>query len=143
MITKIAALLLLYCSVIFSSFAQTAKDLMLNAHLDLIKSDHDGYFEKVQSGVEVNYFISQHFTATAGAELWTNNISAVVGVRWYPMADAFVRLRGLIGENDISIGGGWAKPINKRWKFEAIGDFYFASTFAIRAGVAYRIQQQP
>jgi hypothetical protein len=60
-----------------------------------------------------------------------------VGGRWYPVADAFVRARGFIGANDVSIGGGWVKPLKEHLRFEAIGDVYFDGQIAIRCGLSY------
>lgn len=134
----IAAFLAIPCS------AQIAGDFLLAAHTDLIKSDHDGYFEKMQVAAEVNYFISRKLTATAGGEFWTDNesTSLVMGARWYPIHEAFVRARGLIGANEISVGGGWAKPLNQNWNFEAIGDVYSGGQIAIRAGFSYIIRRK-
>jgi hypothetical protein len=125
-----------------TTHAQIAKDLMINAHGDLIKSDNSGYFEKIQTSIEVNYFVSRKFTATGGFEFWTDGpeASVIIGGRWCPIPEAFVRLRGLIGTNDISIGGGWAKPLKNNWRFEAIGDIYAEGHIAIRAGFAYIIR---
>jgi hypothetical protein len=123
--------------------AQIAHDFLVGTSLDLIKSDNDGYFEKAQVGLEVNYFVTRKFTGTVGVEVWTrDNASAVLGARWYPIQDAFVRLRGLIGENDISIGGGWAKPMTEELRFEAMADFYFDGNFSIRGGIAYLIRRK-
>ena len=125
------------------SFSQISKDFMINSNFDLIKSDNDGYFEKIQAALEVNYFVSRKFTATGGFEFWTRGKSSVVmGTRWYPVPEAFIRLRGLIGTNDISFGGGWAKPLTENWRFEAIGDIYLEGHIAIRAGFAYIIRRQ-
>ncbi len=66
-----------------------------------------------------------------------------MGMRYYPLDNFFVRFRGLIGANDVALGGGWAKPINEKLRFEAIGDFYFGQTeFGIRAGIAYVIKNK-
>ncbi len=121
------------------ALSQTVNDFMIHAHTDLIKSNHSGYFEKVQTGAEVNYFFSPKFTATGGVEFWTDGdeVSLVLGGRWFPVPEAFVRLRGLIGVNEVSVGGGWAKPLSDKWKFEALGDVYTGGNIAIRAGVAY------
>jgi hypothetical protein len=125
------------------SFSQIAEDFMVGTHMDLIRSDHDGYFEKVQLSASVDYFLSDKFTATAGMEYWSriNKASLVIGTRWYPIPDAFIRLRGLIGANHVSIGGGWAKPLNENLKFEAIGDVYTQGYIAIRAGLIYIIKR--
>lgn len=122
--------------------AQIAKDLMVGASFDIIKTDNDKFLDKAQLGGEINYFFTRHITGTAGFEIWTGDEgSFVLGARWYPIEDAFIRARGLIGENDLSIGGGWAKPLNEKWKFEAIGDFYFEGEFAIRIGGVYVIRR--
>ncbi len=126
------------------ALGQIARDFMIAGHADLIKSDNDGFFEKIQSGIEVHFFVSRKFTVTAGGEFWTQNetLSLVTGVRWYPIDEAFVRLRGLIGANVISVGGGWAKPLNESWKFEAIGDVYSGGNIAIRAGFSHVIRRK-
>ncbi len=126
------------------SFAQSNNDIMVSGSLDLIKTDYSSFLDKGQIGLEGNYFVVRHFAVGAGVELWTKQKSSfVMGMRWYPHDHVFVRLRGLIGANDVSIGGGWAKPINDAWRFEAIGDFYVADTeFAIRAGLSYVIKSK-
>jgi hypothetical protein len=132
--------------IVFSlpSFAQSNNDIMVSGSLDLIKTDYSSFLDKGQIGLEGNYFVVRHFAAGAGVELWTKQKSSfVMGMRWYPHDHVFVRVRGLIGDNDVSIGGGWVKPINDAWRFEAIGDFYVADTeFAIRAGLSYVIKSK-
>jgi hypothetical protein len=123
------------------AFPQIAKDFLVGGGFDIIKTDNDGLARKAQVGFEGNYFITKQFTATGGLELWSDNkASLVMGGRWYPMENFFTRVRGLIGENDISFGAGWNKPIDKNWHFEAIGDFYFEGEFAVRAGLMYVIR---
>jgi hypothetical protein len=131
--------LLLIALISLQTRAQSAKDFMTGVNVDLIKSSNDGYFEKVQASAELNYFISRKFTATGGIEWWTSNnqVSLIIGTRWYPISDAFLRLRGLVGANELSVGGGWAKPLNVNMKFEAMGDVYFRGDIAIRAGLVY------
>jgi hypothetical protein len=131
--------LVLFSITVFSQFN---KGLLMGTHMDLIKSNHDGYFEKAQIGLEANYFLSEHFTATGGLEFWTREgASAVMGTRWYPVPDAYIRLRGMIGNNnDVSIGGGWAKPISETIRLESMADFYFEGDFSIRAGFAFMLK---
>ncbi len=125
------------------SYSQIAKDIMVGGGFDLIKTDNDGFVKKAQFGIEGNYFLTRKFTASAGFDFWTgDHVSLVLGGRWYPIDNVFVRARGLIGENDFSIGGGWAKPINEQWRFEAMGDFYFKVDFAIRVGAVYIIRMK-
>jgi hypothetical protein len=132
--------------IVFSlpSFAQSNNDIMVSGSLDLIKTDYSSFLDKGQIGLEGNYFVVRHFAAGAGVELWTKQKSSfMMGMRWYPHDHVFVRVRGLIGANDVSIGGGWVKPVNDAWRFEAIGDFYVADTeFAIRAGLSYVIKSK-
>ena len=124
-------------------YSQIAKDWMIGASMDIVKSDYDAILEKVQGGAEVNYFLSRKFTVTGGFEYWSaEGSSAVMGARWYPIREAFIRVRGLIGANDIAVGGGWAKPINENWRFEAMGDFYAAGNIAIRGGFVYIIRRK-
>ena len=132
-------------SLLLAAFAhgQISKDFMVGGAMDLIKTDNNGFLGKAQFGLEGNYFITRQFTASAGLELWTDDESSfMIGGRWYPVEEAFVRFRGLIGDNDLSIGGGWTKPINDKLRFEAIGDFYFKGEFAIRAGLMYVIRRK-
>jgi hypothetical protein len=130
--------------IALSSHAQIAKDWMAGAHTDLIKSDNDGYFEKIQISTEANYFLSRRFTATGGLEYWSERrqASLVMGGRWYPIPDAFVRVRGLVGANDFAVGAGWAKPLNEHWRFEALADLYTRGNIAIRAGIMYLIRRK-
>jgi hypothetical protein len=121
-----------------SIHAQIANDYMVGISSDLIKTDADGIFKKVQAGAEFNYFLHRKATVTGGFELWTDDeIGFVIGGRWFPTEDFFVRARGIVGINDINIGGGWTQPLGEHFKFEAIGDFYFKGDFAIRVGINY------
>ena len=135
--------LLLICVSLTTASAQIAKDFMVGGGLDLIKTDNDGFLQKVQLGFEGHYFVTRQITVSAGAELWSDDDSSLaLGLRWFPVEEAFIRFRGLIGDNDLSIGGGWTKPINDKLKFEAIGDFYFEGEFAIRAGLMYVLRRK-
>jgi hypothetical protein len=122
--------------------AQYNKGVLIGANVDLIKSDYDGYFQKVQVGMEANFFLSEKISATGGLEVWSDTgVSAVMGARWYATRDAFIRARGMIGKmDDFSIGAGWAKPVTETIRFESMTDFYFAGTFSIRAGFAMIIK---
>lgn len=134
---------LVFVFVISSASAQIAKDFMVGGAFDLIKTDNDGFLGKVQLGLEGHYFLTRQITASVGAELWSDDdASLALGARWFPVEEAFIRVRGLIGQNDISIGGGWTKPINDKLKFEAIGDFYFEGEFSIRAGLMYVLRRK-
>ncbi len=136
--------LLIFCLLITGHcFAQIQKDFLIGLNLDLIKSNQSAYFQRGQVGGEVNYYLSTKITATGGLEYWTQNrqLSAVAGARWYPVPEAFVRVRGLVGANDLSVGGGWAKPFKANWRFESMADFYFKGQIAIRVGFAHLFLQ--
>lgn len=138
---KLIGILILFGSL--HAHAQIAHDYMINLHGDLIKTDLDAIFKKVQAGAEFNYYVHKRVTVTGGFEVWTaDEISFVIGTRWYPMDDFFIRLRGLVGMNDVALGAGWTKPLIGNLKFEAMGDFYFQGDFAIRAGLAYVIRKK-
>lgn len=142
MIKRLFISLAIIFSASFSS-AQIAKDILVGGGFDLIKTDTEGFLKKAQFGIEGNYFLTRTFTASAGIDVWTgDHVSLVLGGRWYPVENVFVRARGLIGENDLAIGGGWARPINESWRFEAMGDFYFKVDFAVRVGVVYVIRMK-
>lgn len=111
---------------------------MIGTNVDLIKTDNVNIITKAQIGIEGNYFITRDITTTLGVEMWTSSgPSLVLGSRWFPTEDAFIRLRGYVGNNDLSVGAGWSRPLGTAFRFEAIGDFYFSIDFAIRAGVVY------
>lgn len=124
--------------------AQSSNDILVSGGFDLIKTDYSRVGSKLQFGSEANYFVVRHFAAGAGLELWTQQESSfTMGMRYYPLDNFFVRFRGLIGANEAALGGGWSKPLNEKWRFEAMGDFYFRQTeFAIRAGVGYVIKSK-
>lgn len=130
--------------VSFTLQAQSSNDILVGGGLDLIKTDNNQLFDKAQIGLEAHYFVVRNFAAGAGFEIWPQQKSSfMMGMRWYAHDHVFIRLRGLIGANDVAIGGGWAKPIKENWRFEAMGDFYVGETeFAIRAGVSYIIKKK-
>lgn len=145
---KRTALVLVFLTSFGFSSAQSTHDVILSGEQDLIKSDIKKLFDRAQFGVEANYFVVRHFAVGLGAELWTHHAtevyrqnSFVMGARWYANEMFFVRLRGLIGANDASLGAGLALPITKVWRIEAIGDFYFRDNFALRAGITYVIKR--
>ena len=121
-----------------SAKAQGAGDLLIGAGLDILKSNNTGFGDQVQLGVEANYFINSEFSVTGGVENWTaGKTSLIIGGRYYIQENIFARVRGIIGDNDISVGGGYSYPLSKNWRVEAMGDIYFEGDFALRGGVAY------
>jgi hypothetical protein len=138
-------LFLLMVALASSSCAQAKKDLLIGLQTDLIKTNNSGYFQRFQTGAEGNYFFHNRFTITGGIEYWTESrqLSLVSGVRWYPVDEAFLRLRGLLGANDFAIGGGWSRPVKENLRFEAMSDFYFAGHITIRAGFTYKLLSIP
>jgi hypothetical protein len=120
-------------------FAQSKGDILIGVQGDLIKTNNSGYFQRFQLGTEGNYFFHKKFSATGAMEYWSENrqFSLVAGARWYPIEDAFIRVRGLLGANDLAIGGGWSMPVKEKIRFEALSDFYFAGHITIRAGFTF------
>ena len=141
---KINPFFICFFALAFTTRAQSTSDILISGGFDLIKTDYSRFGDKLQLGAEANYFVLRHFAVGAGVELWTRQTSSfTMGVRYYALDNFFVRFRGLIGSNDVALGGGWSKPINEKWRFEAIGDFYLVQTeFAIRAGVGYVIKSK-
>lgn len=138
------AFLICVFAFVFTTHAQSTSDILISGGFDLIKTDYSRFGDKLQLGAEANYFVLRHFAVGGGLELWTRQPSSfAMGVRYYALDNFFIRFRGLIGANDVALGGGWSKPINEKWRFEAIGDFYLGQTeFAIRAGVGYVIKSK-
>lgn len=124
--------------------AQRAQQVMLSVQSDLIKTDNDGFFEKVQLGLEGSYYFSRKVAGTGGVEWWTgrDEVFALIGVRICPIDEAFIRARGLLGK-DFSIGGGFVKPLTDQVRIEAMADFYMQGHIAIRAGISYGLGSKP
>lgn len=135
-------LFLLFGSMQLAS-AQSTSDILLGGGLDLIKTDNPGLFEKVQVGLEMNYFVARHFAVGVGGEIWSEERSSfTMGARWYANDNIFVRFRGLIGANDAALGAGYAKNLTEYLRLEAMGDFYISQPeFAIRVGLSYVIKR--
>lgn len=134
----LAAFIVCLCG---GAIAQSTNDFLVSGGFDFIKTDINKVFDKAQVGIEVNYFLQRKFAVGAGGEFWTRKANSfVIGLRYYPIENVFVRARGLIGANDFAIGAGYSKPIHKYWRLEAMGDIYLAEpAFAIRGGVSYVI----
>lgn len=131
-------LFLIFILAVTLSFSQSSQDFMLGGGLDLLKTDNEKLFDKAQVGIELNYFVIRKVTLTAGVEIWTRrDESFVFGSRYYFTDHIFARARGLIGENDFSLGLGGAVALKKNLRFELLGDFYFNGEFALRSGLAY------
>ncbi|HNP07782.1 MAG TPA: hypothetical protein PKN99_09140 [Cyclobacteriaceae bacterium] len=122
--------------------AQSTSDIMLGGGVDFIKTDNPGVFEKSQIGFEVNYFVVRHFAVGLGAEIWSNQKNSfAMGARWYANENVFLKFKGLIGANDVALGGGYAKALTQYLRLEGMGDFYVNnSEFGIRIGLAYVIK---
>jgi hypothetical protein len=100
---KIHFLVFTLLLVPFHSFSQKANDFLVGGAFDLIKTDNEGFIQKAQGG-EFNYLITARIASTGGLDIWAdNNMSAVIGARWYPLDHFFTRARGLIGKNDLPL----------------------------------------
>lgn len=134
---------LIALSIVSYTNAQIARDMLFGGGIDLIKTDNEKAFNKMQLGLETNYYFTRNLTGSAGFELWVGDKTSIsIGGRWYMFDAAFLRVRGLIGENDLSIGGGWNLPLGKDLKLEALGDFYFEGEFAVRVGLVYILRKE-
>ncbi len=139
---RLSFLFLLMLVLVLPSSGQNAHDMMVGLQTDFVKTDNINLFQKAQFGAEFHYIASSAITASAGMEIWTDDeFSFTIGARWYPAEHAFLKMKALIGENDLVLGGGWVIPMNEHFRFEATGDFYFKVDFAIRAGIVYVIRR--
>ncbi len=140
---KILLTTLIFISL--QSLAQSTKDILVGGGFDLGKTDFSKLFNKAQLGIEGHYFVVRHFAVGVGTELWTTGQSSsfMMGARWYPTENLFVRFRGLIGANDAAAGVGYSYPYKDSWRIEAMGDFYFGTTeVSLRVGAAYVIKSK-
>jgi hypothetical protein len=133
---------ILISSIAGSTFAQSSNSIMISAAADIFKTDIDEPFKKAQFGFEANYFVVRHFAVGGGAELWTDKPNSfMMSMRWYPTDNLFVRLRGLTGANDVTVGVGYALSLSSHWKLDGMGDIYIRDReFALRAGISYVIK---
>lgn len=117
------------------------QNLMMVLSFDVIKTDRgDRIGNKIQSGLELNYFLKNNVSITAGTEVWTaegRRISGVVGFRYYPLHKFFIRGRALIGLDDVTLGTGFSQIISERWAAEGVVDYFFQGEAAIRIGLSY------
>ena len=138
-------ILAIFLSTAFApSFAQRSQRVMLGVQADLIKSDNNGLFEKMQGGFEGSYYLSRKFAVTAGAEGWSRHDRAIFafGGRFCPIDEAFVRAR-VLPRKGYSLGGGFLRPLSEKVRIEAMADFYSGGEIAIRAGMAYGLGRRP
>ena len=122
------------------SQAQSTGDWMFGAGLDVFKTDNEELFDKTQLGLEANYFLVRNFALTAGLDIWSQGPTYIVlGTRFYPINPVFIKFRGLIGdEAELALGMGYAKSLNRNWRAEVGGDYFFnQGELAIRVGIAY------
>ena len=137
---KFSLLIVIVLLLVFTkSYAQSTGSIMIGGGLDLLKSDNNNNIaDKTQVGFEVNYFLLRNYSVTGGLEIWTQgNESLILGMRWYPVENIFARFRGLIGENEVSLGAGYWRNLDEHWRFEGMADLYFQGEIAFRVGVAY------
>ncbi len=125
-------------------FSQRTQQVMVAVHADLIRSDNEGVFEKMQGGFEGSFYPMSLIAVTAAVEWWTqaDDPILVLGVRVCPIDEAFIRMRWL-SSKEGSLGAGFAKPLSGRIRLEAMADYYLEGYLAIRGGVAYRFGETP
>lgn len=119
---------------------------MAGLAFDALKTDFKTRIgNKIQGGLEVNYFLSNQFSVTAGAEVWVDTTliySGVAGIRFYPVRKFFLRARGLIGVEEIAAGAGFNVFLDEKWTSEGIIDVYTSKHVAVRIGITYLITKR-
>lgn len=123
------------------------RKFMVGVAFDAVKTDFkERVGNKLQGGLEVNWFVEKNYSVTIGGEVWTGEelvISGVAGLRFYPLKNLFIRARGLLGANDISAGAGFQKVISEQWSAEGMIDYYLDGQVAARVGLAFLLVKQP
>lgn len=120
--------------------AQRNGKFLIGGYADLYKTDIQEVGKKNQVGLELNYFINNRFTASGGAEFWSNQENAItLGARYYPSKRIFTRARGIFkNKTDISLGVGFYRPINEYFLIEGMADYYVKEgTAGLRIGITY------
>ncbi|WP_226389604.1 hypothetical protein [Penaeicola halotolerans] len=124
-------------------FAQSSGSFLISSGLDVYKTDNTGIADKVQFGLEGNYFVTSNFTFTGGVDFWSQgpNSSIIIGSRFYPIEPLFLRFRGLLRDNsDIALGAGYQVPISYRLRLEGMADYYMNQReLGLRIGLAFLI----
>ncbi len=123
-----------------NSFGQSKGAIQISGGFDLYKTDNSGFAEKTQISLEGNYFFTNKFTGTVGAEFWSARRNYfVIGTRFYPVDPIFIKFRALIGnDTDASLGMGYQRNLGGNFKFEGGMDYYFdPGELGLRIGLAY------
>lgn len=128
--------------VVFSMAGyETQAQFMLSAGMDIYKTDHDGFGEKTQIGIEGNYFLTRSFTVLGGIEFWSAGPSSqiIFGSRWYIVDQVYLKFRGLMSHTaDVSLGMGHSQAFSRNWRFDIGGDYFYNSKeMAFRLGLGY------
>jgi hypothetical protein len=133
-----AALMLINCSM-------ASAQMLVGFQMDAYKTDNRNPFEladKVQMGLEFNYFLYPQLSVSTGLEFWSQGETYFVpGMRFYPIDPAFLRFRPLLGDDvDYAFGAGYARKITDRLRLEGMLDYYFErSNLALRFGIGYTL----
>ncbi len=121
--------------------AQRNGKLLIGGYADLYKTDIQEIGKKNQVGLELNYFINNHFTVSAGGEFWSGQENAItVGARFYPSKRIFTRARGILlkEKSDIGVGVGFYRPLTDYLLLEGMADYYVQEGNAgLRIGISY------
>ena len=123
----------------YCSFAQN--NWMLNANMDIIKTDINSVFDKGQMSIEANYFVKQKLSFGLGYEYRTEEDDYfALNSRYHILSFVLIRARVLLNDEkiDFSIAPGYQYFLSRRWRIEVFPEFYFNEPeFALRFGVAY------
>ncbi|MCC5919820.1 MAG: hypothetical protein LAT68_00995 [Cyclobacteriaceae bacterium] len=113
--------------------------LLIGGGLDLIKTDINAIADKIQLGVEANYFVVSQLSLTGGLEVWSETGPQIaIGFRYYPISNVFIRFRGLVlQDTDVAVGMGYSKGLTRHLRLEVMGDYYVqGGDLGVRLGLA-------
>ncbi|GGZ19670.1 hypothetical protein GCM10007049_10200 [Echinicola pacifica] len=121
---------------------QAEGSYLISGGFDLARTDAPGVIKRYQIGLEANYFHWHNISFSGGYEFnYNRGNQLTLGGRYYPLEPAFLRLRGLVGdESDIALGAGYTVNISYRVRLEGMVDYYAVSNVAgLRAGLSFLI----
>ncbi|MFP4091148.1 MAG: hypothetical protein ACLFUB_17875 [Cyclobacteriaceae bacterium] len=119
--------------------------MLFSFQMDAYKTDNRDPFEfadKVQMGLEFNYFLYPQLSLSTGVEFWSaGDTYFIPGMRFYPIDPVFLRFRPLLGNDvDYALGAGYARKITDNLRLEGMLDYYFEhSNLALRFGIGYTL----
>jgi hypothetical protein len=121
---------------------QAGGSFLVSTGLDAVRTDLSEVLERAQFGAEVNYFYLHHLSFSGGYEYNINHPNQVTaGLRYYPLEQAFLRARALLGNGaDLAMGAGYTYNLNYRLRLEGMTDYYLQQqALGVRVSLAILI----